>query len=139
MSSPHSPQPVPPFPPRTPGRGHVPVLAGIAGLLVGAFAVGAVWLGTSLVGDDDTGPAADAATACQILDGIDTASADALGMVYAYRISAASQLAAAAAKEDRRYQGLASDTHSASQAAQYADIATANKEIEAARAACADL
>ncbi|SHN75376.1 hypothetical protein [Cryptosporangium aurantiacum] len=145
MSSPHTPDsssPPPGYgPSRPPSVGRAPILAGLAGLLVGVFVVGIVWLGTALIGggDDHEGAAADAAASCRILERIDATNSDSLDLPYAYRIGAAAQLAAAAAEDDRRYQVLSRDTHAASQAIQYADAATARNEIAQALATCEGL
>jgi hypothetical protein len=113
------------------------LVAGMVGVLVGALIVGIAWLGSSLLGGAGKGsPAADAAMVCQILDGLPTLTQKNYDLPYTNRVSAASELAAAAAKEDARYHQLAVDAASALRGVQTFNIADVNAAVKAGRADC---
>jgi len=118
--SPAAPAPVrapewplhPPAP--APRRGdRRPFLAGLAGLLCGAFAVGGLWLGTTWLDQPAQGPSGDATLACEILERLPLLTADNLAVPNGSRLYAASELSAAAAATDQRYQRLAEATRGA--------------------------
>ncbi|XVU30151.1 hypothetical protein ACQPZJ_24600 [Actinoplanes sp. CA-054009] len=98
--------------------GVVPLLlAGLAGLLVGAVAVGVVWAATSSFGGDESNADADVRASCAILDRLpDTWTQETFDLANTNRLAAAYALAASAAKDDSRYQSLAQAEQTAHQA-----------------------
>ncbi|MFF5077875.1 hypothetical protein ACFY36_12540 [Actinoplanes sp. NPDC000266] len=93
------------------------LLTGIAGLVVGALAVGVVWAASSSFGGDESNADADVQASCAILDRLpDTWTRDTFDLANTNRLAAAYALAASAAKDDSRYQALAQAGQNAHQA-----------------------
>ncbi|XVV08182.1 hypothetical protein ACQP2X_25365 [Actinoplanes sp. CA-131856] len=112
--------PLPGYEQEAPRRrtGSVPLLlTGLAGLVVGALAVGVVWAASSSFGGDESNADADVKASCAILDRLpSTWTRETFDLANTNRLAAAYALAASAAKDDSRYQTLAQAEQTAHQA-----------------------
>ncbi|MEU6006915.1 hypothetical protein [Streptomyces sp. NPDC047453] len=141
-SAPVPPASSAPAPSRRPGV--VPVVALVAGLMVGGGAVGAAWALSDDGRSTANAPADDARDACRALSGFDESKYGAKGPegdIALNRFAAAGVLSASAAAGDKRYEPLAESVRRAQALhAQTFDFGKEVKEeLAKARDACGDL
>ncbi|MEU8816771.1 hypothetical protein [Actinoplanes sp. NPDC048796] len=132
--------PVPAYEQEAPRRrtGYLPLLlTGLAGLLVGALIVGVVWAASASLGGTESDADADARASCEILDRLPgTWTRESFDLATTNRLAAAFALAAAAAKQDSRYQTLAEAEQNAHQAALTFQLDLLSIRVREARNAC---
>ncbi|MFI0898118.1 hypothetical protein [Streptomyces sp. NPDC020983] len=141
-----APPAVPPAPPQPRRRTAATALALVAGLVLGAGAVGAGW---ALSGGDGapaagTSPAGDARAACQALGGFEESAYGTKGPegdIAVNRYAAAGALSAAAAAGDASYEPLAGAVRRSQErhARVFAFDAQARHDLDEARRICAAL
>ncbi|TQS42584.1 hypothetical protein [Cryptosporangium phraense] len=110
--------------------------AALVGLVCGAFLVGSVWLGGSLLGRPADGPAKDVADACTILRGLPEFSAGNFTLSDGTKLNRASELSAAAARSDEQYRALARTTRQAYLSSSDLDLVSVNQQVRIALAEC---
>ncbi|MFI5955939.1 hypothetical protein [Cryptosporangium sp. NPDC051539] len=114
-----------------------PLLAALIGLACGAFLVGGVWVGGSLLTGTSDGPAKDAAEACTIVRGLPAFTTENFVQSDGSRLYRAGELSAAAAQTEARYQRLAEATRQAYLSSSDLDLDAVNQQVRIAVSECA--